>query len=856
MCCGRLGRGDNARHLGVLSSKQQEQQGVLSRKVGAGRHAALPEQFGTHPRFPGYGEPLLYCLPLLAALFAPGCTPSQSVESNRAADRTTVTFCQHVAPILYDHCATCHRPGGNAPFSLLTYQDVKHRAQLIGDLTQRRVMPPWLPEVGRGEFAGQRRLSDEQIAILEDWIEQGTAEGDTADLPALPSWKSGWQLGEPDLVLMMSQPFAMPADGPDVYRNFVFPGPVTGSHHVRAWEFDPGGSFAVHHAFVAKDRSGTARRRAAADPGPGYESMELTGNLEGHFNGWAPGKVPYAGTRDMAWLIDDKTDIVIQLHLQPQGKREEIQVKLGLYFADQPPTRFPAVLLLGSLDIDIPANNGQYIVTDELTLPADVDVLGVVPHAHYLATDMKGKATLPDGTTEWLFHIPRWNFNWQSAYRYRHPFFLPRGTQLSLTYTYDNSSGNSFNPHHPPQRVAYGPNTSDEMCELWIQVVPRHPEDLGALHGATQRKMRDNSFALWQSNLLKNPKDWHAHNAMGLFLLKQRRLAEAAEYFEKVVLLAPERTDGYFNLGYTRTEQGQADKAIEHYKTAISLQPRSADAHLNLAALYRREKQLALCVDQLEEAVRLRPQQIDWRFDLGRDLLKLGAVERAVEHFHHGLKLDPTHPGAHYELGLVLFEQERFSEARHHFQEAIAGNANDLPARFNLGRVFELTDQPRAALDCYAHIVRIEPGFAPAHVRSGIVLLNSGKLETALQHFLKTMKLEPGWSTPANGAAWILATHPSSETRKPDLAIRIAQDLAVRTNHRVPGILDTLAAAHASAGDYPEAVRIAKLALDLAATSARPELAQRIGRRLELYRRETPFRHSQSSVVDIRVPAP
>ena len=510
---------------------------------------------------------------------------------------TTVTFCEHVAPIVYNHCVVCHRPDGNAPFSLIRYEDVCNRAQLICELTQQGFMPPWLPAPGRGDFAGERRLTDEQIVTFQHWVDAGTPEGNPEDLPKVPVRTSGWQLGEPDLVLTMPEPFNLPPDGQDVYRNFVFRSPITETRHVRAWEFDPGNRLAVHHAFVLKDRSGIWRRFDDADPGPGYDSMELPGHLEGHFNGWAPGKTPYAGMIDMAWRVDTKTDISIELHMQPQGKTEAVQSRLALYFADQPPTRFPAVLLLGSMKLDIPAEESQYLVTDELTLPADVDVLGIVPHAHYLARDMKATATLPDGSTKWLIHIPQWNFNWQANYRYRKPVFLPRGTKLSLAYTYDNSSKNPFNPRHPPQRVIYGPNTTDEMCELWIQVVPRDQKDLAVLQQVTRIKMQNNTFTLQQSKLDADSSDWRAHNSMGLFFLKQRRLAEAVTCFKQVLLLAPDAADGYFNLAYTRAEQGQEEEAIEYYKEAIRLNPTEAEAHLNLAFLYRDREQMDLCVD-------------------------------------------------------------------------------------------------------------------------------------------------------------------------------------------------------------------------------------------------------------------
>ena len=124
-------------------------------------------------------------------------------------------------------------------------------------------------------------------------------------------------------------------------------------------------------------------------------------------------------------------------------------------------------------NLDIPAVRSRFRMSDSFTLPIDVDVYTVQPHAHYLAHEMRGNARLPDGTIKRLILIKPWDFDWQDVYHYKSPVFLPKGSTLSMDYTYDNSSGNSANPHTPPVRVTYGQQTSDEMAELWFQVVPR-----------------------------------------------------------------------------------------------------------------------------------------------------------------------------------------------------------------------------------------------------------------------------------------------------------------------------------------------------------------------------------------------
>ena len=183
----------------------------------------------------------------------------------------------------------------------------------------------------------------------------------------------------------------------------------------------------------------------------------------------------------MAWRLDPGTDVVFQLHMLPTGKPEPIQSSLGLFFAKEPPTKTPYMLRLGSKVIDIQAGDAAYKIRDTYRLPVDARLLSVYPHAHYLAREMKGTARLPDGRLRWLVHIRDWDFNWQDEYRYSSPISLPAGTTLEMEYTYDNSADNLRNPHNPPQRVVYGPQSSDEMGDLWLQVLASDGKGLDQL---------------------------------------------------------------------------------------------------------------------------------------------------------------------------------------------------------------------------------------------------------------------------------------------------------------------------------------------------------------------------------------
>ena len=402
-----------------------------------------------------------------------------------AAGTGTVTFSHDVAPILYRQCAACHRPGGVAPFSLLTYQDASKRAQLIAAITAKRVMPPWLPSAPH--FRDERRLSDAEIATLSHWAAAGAPAGDLASAPAPPHFPDGWQLGAPDLEAKMAMDFAVPADGNDLYRCFVAPASIAQDHWVRAVDMRPGNPQVVHHAILFQDISGTARKR---DTGSGYDCFGTPGFLPARgLGGWTPGSLPYQAPGDMPELLHAHADLVLQVHYHPNGRAVTDRTAVALYFTNRKPARQAQDIPLGSNRIDIPPGARAYKVTDHFTLPVDVDAIGINPHAHYICKDMYGYAVLPNGTRRTLLHIPDWNFNWQQQYLYATPIRLPAGTDVVMEFTYDNSADNPRNPSHPPRRVTWGPSSTDEMAGLHIAVVPVDPDDADDLSAALWGKM-------------------------------------------------------------------------------------------------------------------------------------------------------------------------------------------------------------------------------------------------------------------------------------------------------------------------------------------------------------------------------
>ena len=401
-----------------------------------------------------------------------------------AAHGAAPTFNKDIAPILYQNCATCHRPGEVAPFSLLTYQDAAKRASLIAVITQKCVMPPWKAEPGYGSFANERRLSDRQIALFRDWAKAGAPEGEPQDKPVPPAFPNGWQAGQPDKILTMRRQFEVPADGPDPYRCFVLPLDIDRDVYVSGLEFRPGNRRVVHHALVFLDSSGTARKLAAGSPDGGYPCFGGPGfRPAGMIGGWAPGATPPAPSPELAQPVMKGADIVVQIHYHPSGKPEEDRSTLGLRFSG-PPTKGRVAIVLANPRIDIPPGDAHYVVKASVTMPQDVDLFGITPHAHYLGKDLKVEARLPDGTTRPLIWIKDWDFNWQGQYRYKEPVHLPKGTRIGFEYVYDNSDNNPRNPAHPPVRVRWGEETKDEMALVFLGVVLPSPADVPAFRRA------------------------------------------------------------------------------------------------------------------------------------------------------------------------------------------------------------------------------------------------------------------------------------------------------------------------------------------------------------------------------------
>ena len=572
------------------------------------------------------------------------------------------TFAADIAPLVYAHCAGCHRPGEPAPFSLLGYDDVFRKRKQIAEVTRRRLMPPWLPT--HGDFAGDRRLLPAQIDLLARWVAAGAPRGDAQREPPPPQWPTGWQRRAPDLVLT-APAVPVPAAGPDRVRNFVLQVEAGPLRYVEAVEIRPD-SRAVHHAVLAVDATRESRRLDALDPEPGFEGM-VPGNArppDGHFIGWTPGKRVQTEAPGMAWRLWPGRDLVLQLHLVPTGKPETVQARVGLWFTAVAASveTFPVALF--SDRIDIAPGVADFALHDQCTLPVPVTVHSLYPHAHYRCRRMRAAAVLPDGGRRELFAIDDWDFAWQDDYRFREPVPLPAGTRLEMDYVYDNSDANARNPERPPQRVRFGQRSRDEMGTLTLLVsvadrparlrlavamlqrdLEKHPEDplLWAQLAGAQREAGDVAAAVAaaRSALAQDPGCAPALLELGMAMELAGRAADAEQSYQDCLRSDPELALARVQLGGLLARSGRTSAAIEQYERALPLLPNLAALHNNLATACFASDRLPDAAAGYRRALALDPDYFNAWFNLGRVLARLGSHAEARAALERAQSLRP-----------------------------------------------------------------------------------------------------------------------------------------------------------------------------------------------------------------------
>jgi len=601
------------------------------------------------------------CLAFLFLSTTSGCGRKGDAITNRFSDARAVTFNRDVAPIVFEKCATCHHPGEAAPFSLTTYEQVRRRATQIVEVTQRRIMPPWLPTPEHGDFVGARRLTDQELQILERWAKSGSPLGDEADAPSTPEFAEGWQTGLPDLILE-SPAFHLPSQSSDVFRNFVVPIHLAEARWIRSVELRPVNPRATHHARLGVDSSGESIRRDAEDAEPGYAGMSWGQDPEGQLVIWAPGMVAKPGLPGVAWRLYPNTCLVLHTHMQPTGKAEEVKFRIGIHFADEPPTISPAILRIGSCEIDIPAHAPRHVVKGEYVLPIDVDLHTVFPHAHSLCKELHLEAERPDGTREPLLSIEHFDENWHESYDYRHPVRLPRGTRLRTTFTYDNTDGNLRNRNHPPRRVVYGSNVTDEMADVYVQVTAVRPDQRAVLMENYKRHELEAQLAGVAKSLEVYPDDpWRLEEASACWM-GLGKPNEAIKVLEQRLKTGPVAVFPVAGLGMAFLAQGDFDQAEKRQRQAIAMDSEYPLAWLGLGKVLAYQKKPEPAEAAFRKALKLAPSLIDAALGLSDLLVQQGKLEEAASVCHAAINDSPESANLYLKLAEICAKERHYDE--------------------------------------------------------------------------------------------------------------------------------------------------------------------------------------------------
>jgi Flp pilus assembly protein TadD/mono/diheme cytochrome c family protein len=646
----------------------------------------------------------------LALTLAAFATPRLAAQSP--------TYRSQIAPILARNCTSCHHTGGSGPFPLTSYTFARRYAAVLDTAVATRYMPPWLPEPGHAAFQGDRRLSDKDIATLHAWVAAGSPEG-SGPIPAPPTYPDTWQLGPPDLVLELPTAISIPASGTDLFTNVILPNPLKSTRWVRAMEIKPGSPRVVHHANVILDRTASLRR-THLDWQRGIPGMDInvdSGDAfdpDSHFLFWKPDSTALVEPESMPWRLDPGTDLVLNLHLKPSGKPESTRIRIALYFTPTPATAHPMLLQLeNDSALDIPPGASAFPVEDSLTLPVAVDVLGIYPHAHYLARRMEAWATLPDGSRRDLILIPDWDIDRQSVYRLATPLPLPAGTTLHMRYLYDNSAANIRNPHTPPIRVTAGNRSEDEMAHFWLQVLP-HPTA-----GTTELAARQSLERAWmEQRLTKSPNDLLAlYNLASLDFATGNPVAAIPRYRQILGLTPPSQKPDprtLTALGSALQAVGQTGEAREQFRAALAVEPSDSNALFDLAALDLDAGIFDEAEALLRRAIQAHPEDGEAHHLLGIALAAQNKLADALTQLQAWQASQPQSPEPHRALAQILSQMERMPEAIDHQRAALALTPNSASDWNDLG-VFEArAGRKQDAARDFRHALALDPNLKAA----------------------------------------------------------------------------------------------------------------------------------------------
>jgi hypothetical protein len=413
------------------------------------------------------------------------------------------TFTTDVAPILFAHCAGCHRPNDIAPMSLLDYKSARPWAKSIREAVLTRKMPPWFADPHYGAFSNDARLSSRDVATIQAWVDAGAPEGNARDLPPAPVFIDGWKQGKPDAIIDIGENFTV-KPGADDYEHFVVPTNFTEGRWVRAAEIRPGNRKVVHHVHVSviqdEHEHGSASIEAMGsinsyllhdgkltrirqdapvlDDACAAGAPDLPyihGFQEGGLAAFLPGRPPDVFPDGSAKWIPPGSKLEFTIHYaRIEGDPETDRTSIGLYFVPGPPEKVLRRMDLRNFFFRLPPGAANHKVTRCYTFERDKSLISITPHMHYRGKDVQYELIRPDGRREILLSVPHYNFAWQLVYRFQDPILVEKGSELVVTAHYDNSANNRANPD-PTQTIRWGDKTEEEMMTSWIEFVDAKP---------------------------------------------------------------------------------------------------------------------------------------------------------------------------------------------------------------------------------------------------------------------------------------------------------------------------------------------------------------------------------------------
>lgn len=386
------------------------------------------------------------------------------------AAESKVTFHKNVEPILQARCQTCHRPGEAAPMSLLTYSDARPWAKAIKQAVLTKKMPPWSADGAVGHFRNNRRLNQDEIDTLTKWADAGAIEGDRKDAPEPLQFTEGWAIGKPDQILAMPVPYDVSAQGTVDYQWILIPG-FKEDKWIQAFEVRPGNRKIVHHIAAFWRRAGSPWM---VDVKPGVpiakpSSAPETGSADGIIAEYVPGIPPLVLPQGYAMKLPSGADIMLQVHYTPNGTATKDVSSVGFVFAPAPPEYQVITFGMAAPSLKIPPYEANYQAKATARFGADVRLLGINPHMHLRGKYSEITATYPDGHTEPILRVPKYDFNWQITYEPEGDLRLPAGTRIDAVSLYDNSANNPYNPA-PSKEIHWGDQTSDEMMAVFMHL--------------------------------------------------------------------------------------------------------------------------------------------------------------------------------------------------------------------------------------------------------------------------------------------------------------------------------------------------------------------------------------------------